>query len=105
MAVPGVWVHREFRGGRADGKRLALLPRLRAGDHCEAVNPCPFDNDNCMCQFCETPCNNGLNCSDCAHEGKAVHDVLLCTGFNGSMEQYTENWKRKQMAKLGGERE
>lgn len=41
----------------------------------EAVNPCPFDNDNCMCQFCETPCNNGLNCSDCAHEGKAVHDV------------------------------
>lgn len=32
-AVPGVWVHREFRGGRADGKRLALLPRLRAGDH------------------------------------------------------------------------
>lgn len=53
----------------------------------EAVNPCPFNNDNCMCQFCETPCNNGLNCSDCAHEGKAVHDVLLCTGFDGSMEQ------------------
>lgn len=71
----------------------------------EAVNPCPFDNDNCMCQFCETPCNNGLNCSDCAHEGKTVHDVLLCTGFNGSMEQYTENWKRKQMAKLGGGQE
>ena len=47
----------------------------------EAVNPCPFDNDNCMCQFCETPCNNG------------------------SMEQYTENWKRKQMAKLGGGQE
>lgn len=71
----------------------------------EAVNPCPFDNDNCMCQFCETPCNNGLNCSDCAHEGKTVHDVLLCTGFNGSMEQYTENWKRKQMEKLGGGQE
>lgn len=71
----------------------------------EAVNPCPFDNDNCMCQFCETPCNNGLNCSDCAHEGKAVHDVLLCTGFDGSMEQYTENWKRKQMEKLGGGQE
>mgnify|MGYP001405516488 CR=1 FL=1 len=103
MAVPGVWVHREFRGGRADGKRLALLPRREI--IVEAVNPCPFDNDNCMCQFCETPCNNGLNCSDCAHEGKTVHDVLLCTGFNGSMEQYTENWKRKQMAKLGGERE
>ena len=71
----------------------------------EAVNPCPFDNENCMCQFCETPCNNGLNCSDCAHEGKAAHDVLLCTGFDGSMEQYTENWKRKQMEKLGGGQE
>lgn len=105
MAVPGVWVHREFRGRRADGKRLALLPGCGREIIVEAVNPCPFDNDNCMCQFCETPCNNGLNCSDCAHEGKTVHDVLLCTGFNGSMEQYTENWKRKQMAKLGGERE
>ena len=71
----------------------------------EAVNPCPFDNDNCMCQFCETPCNNGLNCSDCAHEGKAAHDVLICTGFDGSMEQYIENWKRKQMEKLGGGQE
>lgn len=48
---------------------------------------------------------DGLNCSDCAHEGKTVHDVLLCTGFNGSMEQYTENWKRKQMEKLGGGQE
>lgn len=71
----------------------------------EAVNPCPFDNDNCMCQFCETPCNNGLNCSDCAHEGKAVHDVFLCTGFDGSVKQYVANWKRKQMEELGGERE
>lgn len=71
----------------------------------EAVNPCPFDNDNCMCQFCETPCNNGLNCSDCAHEGKAVHNVFLCTGFDGSVKQYVANWKRKQMEELGGERE
>ena len=71
----------------------------------EVVNPCPFDNDNCMCQFCETPCNNGLNCSDCAHEGKAVHNVFLCTGFDGSVKQYVANWKRKQMEELGGERE
>lgn len=71
----------------------------------EVVNPCPFDNDNCMCQFCETPCNNGLNCSDCAHEGKTVHDVFLCTGFDGSVKQYVANWKRKQMEELGGEQE
>ena len=58
-----------------------------------------------MCQFCETPCNNGLNCSDCAHEGKAVHDVFLCTGFDGSVKQYVANWKRKQMEELGGEQE
>lgn len=68
----------------------------------EVVNPCPFDNDNCMCQFCETPCNNGLNCSDCAHEGKAVHDVFLCTGFDGSVKQYVANWKRKQMEERAG---
>lgn len=36
MAVPGVWVHREFRGGRADGKRLALLLLCRLGLH----SPC-----------------------------------------------------------------
>lgn len=39
----------------------------------EAVSPCPFDNGNCMCQFCEAQCNNGLNCSDCRCEGN------LCT--------------------------
>lgn len=45
----------------------------------EAVSPCPFDNGNCMCQFCEAQCNNGLNCSDCRCEGKPVHDIHLCT--------------------------
>ena len=61
--------------------------------------------NRCMCQCCETPCNNGLNCSDCAHEGKTVHDVFLCTGFDGSVKQYVANWKRKQMEKLGGGQE
>lgn len=67
----------------------------------EAARPCLFGNDNCMCQFCETPCNNGLNCSDCNREGKPVHGVYLCTGFDGDFDQYTENWRRKQMEKAG----
>lgn len=42
---------------------------------------CPFDNRNCMCQFCEKQCNNGLNCFDCENSGKIEHSVYLCTGF------------------------
>lgn len=60
----------------------------------EAVSPCPFDNGNCMCQFCEAQCNNGLNCSDCRCEGKPVHDIYLCTGFVGDITQYIRNWMR-----------
>lgn len=60
----------------------------------EAVSPCPFDNGNCMCQFCEAQCNNGLNCSDCRCEGKPVHDIHLCTGFVGDITQYIRNWMR-----------
>lgn len=27
--------------------------------------------------------------------------VYLCTGFDGDFDQYTENWRRKQMEKAG----
>ena len=47
------------------------------------TNLCPFDNTNCMCQFCENPCNNGLNCSDCRFHNKIMHTIYLCTGFEG----------------------
>lgn len=57
------------------------------------LKPCPFNNYNCMCQFCKTPCNNGLNCSDCNHSGKVKHTVYLCTGFDGDTLAYIENWK------------
>ena len=42
---------------------------------------CPFNNANCMCQFCTEPCNNGLNCWECKSKGEQVHSVYLCTGF------------------------
>lgn len=58
-----------------------------------------------MGTFNEWLVKHGLNCSDCAHEGKAVHDVFLCTGFDGSVKQYVANWKRKQMEELGGGQE
>lgn len=85
------------------GDALELLRTLPPESVHTCVTSPPYDN--CMCQFCETPCNNGLNCSDCAHEGKAVHDVFLCTGFDGSVKQYVANWKRKQMEELGGGQE
>ena len=39
--------------------------------------PCPFENYNCMCQFCEKQCNNGLNCSDCNYSGEIKHSVYI----------------------------
>ena len=58
------------------------------------LKPCPFNNYNCMCQFCENPCNNGLNCSDCNYNGKIEHTVYLCTGFDGDLLAYIENRKK-----------
>lgn len=58
------------------------------------LKPCLFDNFNCMCQFCKNPCNNGLNCSDCNHSGKIEHTVYLCTGFDGCIDDYINNWKK-----------
>lgn len=52
------------------------------------IRPCPYDNYNCMCQFCDDKCNNGLNCFECKREGKAVHDIYLCTGFDGDITAY-----------------
>lgn len=63
------------------------------------LEPCPFDNTVCMCQFCEEPCNNGLNCSNCRHSGRAEHSVYLCTGFTGSLEAYIKNWRRDKEEK------
>jgi len=48
---------------------------------------CPFDNAECVCQFCEEPCNNGLNCWECKNEGKQVHSIYLCTGFKGDLNR------------------
>lgn len=57
---------------------------------------CPFNNANCMCQFCAEPCNNGLNCWECKSKGEQVNSVYLCTGFKGDLNRYLENWKAHQ---------
>ncbi len=49
---------------------------------------CPFNNANCMCQFCTEPCNNGLNCWECKSKDEQVHSVYLCTGFKGDLNRY-----------------
>lgn len=59
------------------------------------LKPCQFDNRNCMCQFCEKQCNNGLNCSDCKHSGKVKHSIYLCTGFVGDLDAYLGNQYRR----------
>lgn len=55
---------------------------------------CSFNNVNCMCQFCEKQCNNGFNCYECNHEGKAIHDICLCTGFEGDLDAYIQSSMR-----------
>ena len=65
------------------------------------LKPCPFKNHNCMCQFCEEPCNNGLNCHDCNYNGKSVHEVYLCTGFVGDLAAYIGNWRNEEIRKAG----
>lgn len=64
------------------------------------LSMCPFENANCMCQFCEDPCNNGLNCSDCNHSGKAEHNIYLCTGFRGDLDAYIRNYEQKTRGRL-----
>ncbi len=63
------------------------------------LRQCKFSNAQCMCQFCEKKCNNGLNCFECERAGEAVHSVYLCTGFEGNVDEYIQNWKAKQQIK------
>ena len=65
------------------------------------LKPCPLNNHNCMCQFCIVPCDNGLNCSDCNHNGKAVHEVYLCTGFVGDVPEHIKLWRNKEYRRAG----
>ena len=41
-----------------------------------------------MCQICKKQCNNGLNCFECSVEQRPVHDIFLCTGFVGNIDDY-----------------
>ena len=61
------------------------------------LKPCPFDNDMCMCQFCEDKCNGGLHCSDCEHNDRIEHTVYLCTGFVGDTVAYLNNMKNRRV--------
>lgn len=49
---------------------------------------CPFDRRACMCQFCEKQCNNGMNCFECSVKQHPVHDIFLCSGFVGDIDNY-----------------
>lgn len=60
------------------------------------LKPCPFDSYNCMCQFCEKPCNNGLKCSDCVNKGKIVHEIYFCNRFCGNILAYIHNLRNRR---------
>lgn len=73
---------------------------VRGVDHSGEGRLCPFGVYDCMCSFCEDPCNDGLNCSDCHHAGRACHHVYLCTGFSGDFDAYLDAWRAKEMEKI-----
>ena len=73
---------------------MAVKARERTAGMAD-LTPCPFDNRNCMCQFCEKQCNNGLNCSGCKYSGKVEHSIYLCTGFAGDLDAYMKNQYRR----------
>lgn len=52
------------------------------------MTTCPYGVRKCMCQFCERQCNNGFNCAECKQNEKAVHEIYLCTGFEGDLDLY-----------------
>ena len=45
---------------------------------------CEFKNPQCLCQWCEKPCNNRLTCYECKLSNKQEHDIFMCTGFVGT---------------------
>ena len=59
------------------------------------LHPCPYGVATCLCQRCEVQerCNNGMDCFECRIEGKAVHNIYLCTGFYGT---YPHGGRREQ---------
>lgn len=51
---------------------------------------CKFGNRRCLCQSCERNaafdgCESGycIECFECERECKAVHDIYLCTAYQG----------------------
>lgn len=56
--------------------------------------PCPFDNADCICQFCEEQCCGGDVCAECRRAGKAMRSTQICLGFEGDFGRYIRNWVR-----------
>ena len=63
---------------------------------------CPFENTRCLCQWCEDQCNNGLTCHECDMKKQGVHDIYMCTGFEGMYPfgTHSDEIRRKAEAAL-----
>lgn len=61
---------------------------------------CEFKNPECLCQWCEEPCNNGLQCAECKQLGKGVHNCYMCTGFVGTYPWGTTSEEIRRRAEV-----
>lgn len=59
---------------------------------------CPFKNEQCLCQWCKEPCNDGLMCHECIVAGEQKHNCYICTGFEGMYPWGTHSDEVKRIA-------
>ena len=51
------------------------------------MSNCKYGNEKCLCQFCNSKCDKVNTCLDCLSNGKAVHEITMCTKFQRDYER------------------
>lgn len=51
------------------------------------MNNCKYGNEKCLCQFCKSKCDKVSTCLDCLSNGKAVHEISMCTKYQRYYER------------------
>ena len=64
----------------------------------EITHECPFGETRCLCQTCTKnaayeECTDGfcINCFECEHAGKQIHDLWFCTGHESTLIEEEES--------------
>lgn len=73
------------------------------------MSNCKYGNEKCLCQFCKSKCDKVNTCLDCLSNGKAAHEITMCTKFQRDDDEliyhYDENRNKKEFKKFWNEEE